>query len=63
MLGYKGYTGATQSLGKFSTVSTSTKHNINTSSSTETELVAAYGIMPHAMWKSYFLDYQGYKVN
>ena len=56
-------TGGTVSLGKGSIISTSTNQNINTHSSTETELVAADDLMPHVCWTNYFLDFQGYNID
>ena len=57
------HTGETKPIVKLLTISTSTKQKLNTGSSTETELVAADDIIPYAMWKSYFLYHQGYKLN
>ena len=58
----KEQTGSTQSIVQGSTISTPTKHKINTRSSANTELVASDNIIPHEMWMSSFLDYQGYKA-
>ena len=33
---------------------------MNKKSSTETELIAADDLMPHIMWKNYFLNWQEY---
>ena len=56
-------TGGTASLGKGSFIFTSIKQILNTRSSTETELVAAYDLMPHLCWTNYFLECQGYNIN
>ena len=52
-----------QSPEKLSAISTSTNQKFNTRSSTETELLEVDDIMTHAMWTSYFLCYQGYKLS
>ena len=41
----------------------STKHKINTQSSTESELVGVDDMMSLILWTWYFLNHQGYKVN
>ena len=58
----KSQTGGTQSLGKGSIISSSTKQKLNTRSSTETELVAADDLMPQLCWTNYFLDAQDYEI-
>ena len=50
----KSQTGGTQSLGKGSIISFSTKQKLNTRSSTETELVAADDLMPQLCWTKCF---------
>jgi hypothetical protein len=40
----------------------STKHNLNTRSSTETEIVGADDFMPAICWMRYFMKAQGYGV-
>ena len=57
------HTGGTMSLGKGSAYSTSTRHKINTKSSTEAELVAVNNVMPLILWTQYFLEAQGYEVH
>ena len=42
-------TGGTMLLGKGAIISTSIKQNMNTKSSTETELIAANNLMPHIL--------------
>jgi hypothetical protein len=59
----KSHTGGTMSLGKGSPYSTSTRHKLNTKSSTEAELVGVNDVMPQVLWTRYFLEAQGYGVN
>ena len=59
----KSHTGATMSMGKGSIYSTSTRQKLNTTSSTEAELVAVSDVMPMIMWTRCFLEEQGHKVN
>ena len=56
----KGHTGATLSFGAGSVVSKSTKQKINTTSSTEAELVGTFECMIEILWTNYFLQAQGY---
>ena len=49
-------------LGKEDVTSMSTKHKINTKSSTESELVGDYDALPAALWGKYFIEAQGYTV-
>lgn len=49
-------------LGKGAIYGTSTKHKINTKSSTEGELIAVNDVMPQVLWTRYFLEAQGYEV-
>ena len=58
----KGHTGAYMTLGKGAVTSMSTKHKINTKSSTESELVGADDARPAALWSKYFIEAQGYTV-
>ena len=41
---------------------TSTKQNINTTSSTEAETVALHGNLPSIVWTQFFLEEQGYPM-
>ena len=59
----RSHTGATMSLGKGSIYSTSTRQRLNTTSSTEAELVGVADAMPMILWTRYFLEAQGYHVN
>ena len=58
----KGHTGSMMSLGGGAVVSSSTKHKINTKSSTESELVALDDALPMILWCLYFIEAQGYTV-
>ena len=40
----------------------STKHNLNTQSSTETEILAVDDCMPDILWTRYWLNAQGYDI-
>ncbi len=58
----KGHTGGTLQLGKGSINSKSIKQKLNTTSSTESELVGTFDVMPDILWTNYFLKAQGYGV-
>ena len=58
----RGHTGTTMSLGKGSIFSKSTKQKINTTSSTEAELVGTYECMLEILWTKYFLEAQEYST-
>ena len=58
----KSHTGATMTLGKGMTYSTSTRQKLNTKSSTEGELVVVNDVLPQVLWTRYFLGAQGYKA-
>ena len=49
----RGHTGALMSLGKGTTLSHSSKHKLNTKSSTESELVSAEDILVKVLWSLY----------
>ena len=59
---YKSQTGAYMSLGKGSMFSWSKKQKLNTTSSTEAELVGVHDLMPQIIWTRYFLNGQGCNV-
>lgn len=59
----RGHTGAGLSLGRGFPIVTSTKHKLNTRSSTEAELVSVDDCMPIILWSRYFLLEQGYTVD
>ena len=50
-------------MGRGFPIASSTKHKINTRSTTESELVGVDGMMSSILWTRYFLNHQGYKVN
>ena len=58
--GTRGHTCGTMSLGKDSIINKSAKQKLNTSSSTEVELVGTYEMMLKILWTNYFLQEQGY---
>jgi hypothetical protein len=58
----KSHTGGVMTLGKGAMYGTSTRHKINTKSSTEAELVGINDVMPQVLWTRYFLEAQGYGV-
>jgi hypothetical protein len=58
----KSHTGGLGSLGKGAVVSLSSKQKLNSTSSTEGELIGASDMMPKVIWTRYFLDEQGYSV-
>ena len=57
----RGHTGTTLSLEKGSIFSKSTMQKLNTSSSTEAELVGTYDCMLEILWTNFVLEAQGYK--
>jgi hypothetical protein len=59
----RGHTGADLSLGRGFPIVNSTKHKLNTRSSTEAELVSVDDCMPMILWTRYFLLEQGYDIN
>jgi hypothetical protein len=58
----RGHTGGGLSMGRGFPIVTSTKHKINTRSSTETELVSVDDCMPAICWTRYFVQAQGREV-
>ena len=56
----RGHTGGGLSMGIGFPIVSSTKQNLNTLSSTETEIVAADDCMPAILWTRYWLEAQGY---
>jgi hypothetical protein len=61
----KSHTGGTMFamlMGKGAIYGTSTKHKLNTKSSTERKLVGVNDVMPQILWTRYFLEAQGYDV-
>ena len=58
----KSRTGLCMSLGKGTVYAASTNQKINTTSSTESELVGVSDGMPKMIWSRYFMEAQGYNV-
>ena len=58
----KGHTGAMMSMGKGYILNVSRKHKLNTSSSTEAELVSISDFLEMMMWCKYFMEAQGYTI-
>ena len=56
----KGHTGATLSLGKGGIYSGSWKQRLVARSSTESELVGVYDVLPQVLWTKQFLEEQGW---
>ena len=56
----KGHTGATLSLGKGGIYSGSWKQKLVARSSTESELVGVYDVLPQVLWTKQFLEEQGW---
>jgi hypothetical protein len=57
-----GHSGGGLSLGRGFPIVSSTKQNLNTRSSTETDIVGAVDFMPAICWTRYFMKAQGYGV-
>mmetsp|Transcript_15204 Transcript_15204/g.21991 ORF Transcript_15204/g.21991 Transcript_15204/m.21991 type:complete len:127 (+) Transcript_15204:411-791(+) len=58
----KSHTGGCITFGTGSIVNKSTKHKLNTKSSTEAELVGTSDYLPNAIWVKYFMEAQGYPI-
>jgi hypothetical protein len=58
----RGHSGCGLSLGRGFPIVGSTKHKLNTWSSTEAELIGADDFMPAICWTQYFMEAQGYKA-
>ena len=56
----KGHTGGCMTLGKGMIYNKSTKQKINTTSSTESELVAVDDVLSQVLWTNYFMRAQGW---
>jgi hypothetical protein len=59
----RGHTGAGISFGQGVVISYSWKHNINTKSSTEAELVGVNDSLGYILWAWYFMQTQGYNMD
>ena len=58
----KGHTGGSMTLGKGTVFAVSCKQKINTTSSTEAELVAVHECLIHLIWQRNFMLAQGYEA-
>ena len=58
----RGHTGATMSMGKGSVFSGSWKQKLVTRSSTESEVVGVYDVLPQILWTKKFLEEQGVRI-
>jgi hypothetical protein len=58
----KSHTGGVVSFGRGAAMSKSSKHKLNTKSSTEAELVGASDYLPYPIWAKKFLKAQGYSL-
>ena len=56
----RGHTGGVLTMGRGFPIVSSTKHKINTRSSTESEHVGVNDMMSSIIWSRYFLNHQGY---
>ena len=59
----RSHTGGVGSLGRGATYSCSTKQKLNTTSSTEAELVGVNDVMPQVLWTRCFIEAQGCKIS
>jgi hypothetical protein len=58
----KSHTGGAMSLGRGAVDRTSTRQKINTTSSTEAQVVGMHKVLPQILWTQFFLEAQGYGV-
>jgi hypothetical protein len=58
----KGHTVGMMTMGQGFPLYKSTKHKLNTRSSTESELVAVYNLIPQILWARLFMKAQGFEV-
>ncbi len=59
----KGHTGGAMTMGTGIPLDKSTKHKLNTCSSTESEVVAVDDLIPQILWVRLFLKVQGFAVS
>jgi hypothetical protein len=59
----KGHTGGAMTMGTGFPLDKSTKHKLNTCSSTEGEIVAVDNLIPQILWVHLFLKAQGFTVS
>ena len=58
----RGHTGATMTMGNGSVYSSSWKQKMVTRSSTESEVVRVYDVLPQILWAKMFLEDQGVNI-
>ena len=58
----RGHTGGTMTMGRGFSIDKSTKHKLNTRSSTESEIVAVDDLIPQILWARLFMKAQGIEV-
>ena len=59
----KSHTGGCLSLDRGVIYGTSRRQRLNTTSSTESEIVGTHDVLPQMLWTLYFLEAQGYKID
>ncbi len=59
----RGYTGGAMTMGRGFPLDKSTKHKLNTHSSTESEIVAVDNLIPQILWVHLFMKAQGFVVS
>ncbi len=63
MFDMKGHTGGVMTMGTGFCLDKSTKHKLNTRSSTESEIVPVDDLIPQILWVHLFLKAQGFAVS
>jgi hypothetical protein len=58
----RGHTGGAMTMGMGFPLDKSTKHKLNTHSSTESEIVAVNNLIPQILWVRLFMKAQGFVV-
>ena len=58
----RSHTGAVMTLGKGAVVSISSKHKVNTRSSTEAEFIGIDDVLSNVLWTKLFMEHQGIKI-
>jgi hypothetical protein len=58
----RGHTGGAMTMGRGFPLDKSTKHKLNTRSSTESEIVAVNDLIPQILWARLFIRAQGFEV-
>ncbi len=59
----RGHTGGVMTMGPGFSLDKSTKHKLNTRSSTESEIVAVNNLIPQILWAILFMKAQGFAVS